>query len=63
MSNDINADLLERAADMIDVWDGTIMAKLIEYDIERGDMEELHQHVCEAEALLRKQEAEATDVA
>jgi hypothetical protein len=63
MSNQVNTELYERAAEMLDYWTGTIMEKLIQHDIDTGDLESLYHHVCDAEGRASQQEVEASDVA
>lgn len=62
MSNQINTNLLERAAEMVDQWEGTIIAREIEADLERNDLEGLRAHVSEAEAMTAQEETHAYDV-
>lgn len=56
MSVDTNTELLERAAEMIDYWEGTLHARLIEADIDSGDLESLRYHVTVAEGQASQQE-------
>lgn len=62
MSNDTNLNLYERAAEMIDCWPGTVIAEVIEADIERGDLEALYEHVCQAEAQAAQEEFADNDI-
>lgn len=56
MSNEINTELLERAATQIDYWQGTMHARVIERDIETNDLEALRYHVDQAEREMYAQE-------
>lgn len=62
MSNNINTELLERASDMIDYWEGTLHAELIEYAIDINDLELVHDYVLKAEAEASRQELYGYDV-
>lgn len=66
MSNYANTLLYERAAEMIDFWTGTPWADAIEAATNRGNLDNLHIVVCDAEAEAARQEIhgfnEATDV-
>ncbi len=52
MSTDINEQLFERAADMIDYFEGKLPAQVIEQDLANNDLEELALHVAEAESIV-----------
>lgn len=56
MSTESVTRLYERAAEAIDYWGDTLIAQVIEQDLERQDLEALYQHVCEAEAQSAEQE-------
>lgn len=56
MSNNVNTNLLERAADLIDYWEGTVHARVLERDIDANDLEALKYHVSQAEAEMQMQE-------
>lgn len=62
MSTEVNTLLFERAAEQIDRWEGTIMAKMIEYDLETEDLDQLSVHVSEAEALEAQEGVHAYDI-
>lgn len=62
MSNEINTLLLERASEMITMFEGKLPAQVIEQDLVREDLEALNTHVCEAEALAAQNEIEGSDV-
>lgn len=57
MSTQVNTQLLERAADCIDYFDGKMPAKLIEKDLETNDLESLLVHVTQAEKMIMEQES------
>lgn len=52
MSNSSNDALFERAAAMIDYFEGKQPAETIEADLERGDLEALDYHVRLAERFM-----------
>ena len=56
MSNNVNTELLERAADMIDYWAGTLHERILTRDIDSNDLEALAYHVAQSEAEMRLQE-------
>lgn len=62
MSNNVNTQLLERVAEMIDHWEGTLVAQLLEHDIEVNDLDQLAVHVSQAEGLASQQEFNSYDV-
>ena len=51
MSTQSITTLMELAAEELDTWTGTLMGRLIEWDLEQKDWESLAQHVREAQAL------------
>lgn len=61
MSHQSNTQLLERAAEQIDRWEGTIMCELLEWDLEINDLQQLAKHVAEAEALEAVEEFHNND--
>lgn len=63
MSNVSNELLHERAWEMISYWEGTIIARAIEEDINRSDLEALRAHTVEAEAMASQEEFENADIA
>lgn len=48
MSNQTNDNLVEEAMFYMDFFTGTIMEKLMEWDIHTNNMEALYEHVSEA---------------
>lgn len=62
MSEEANVILLERAADMMEFWTGTIMSELLHYAIAQDDLDLVHQYVKEAEALAEQQEVLAKEL-
>lgn len=54
MSNQINELLFERAAHMIDVWEGTLHAKLIQNSLDKNDLEQVAEDVKRAEDALSR---------
>lgn len=56
MSDSINTELLERAAEAIDYFGDTTIGKTIQNDIDRNDLEILVTHVAIAEAQMAQQE-------
>lgn len=62
MSDTVNTELFERAAEAIDYFEGKLPAQLIEKDLERNDLEQLRYHVQAAEGLIAQQEMERGDV-
>lgn len=62
MSTDINGQLFERAADMIDYFEGKLPAQVIEQDLANNDLEELALHVAEAESIVSQEEFEQSDI-
>jgi len=45
-------ELLELAVDHIDYWDGTLVAKLLEYDIENNDYDALEEHIKQSMQMM-----------
>lgn len=62
MSNQVNTQLYERASEMIDQWEGTPIARVIEADLDRQDLDSLYQHVCYAEGMASQEEFGNHDV-
>lgn len=56
MSNRVNLQLLDRAAEMLDYWEGTQWAERIEALINANDLDELHRVVTLAEGEASSQE-------
>ena len=56
MSNN-NDNLMERAAEAMDEWQGTMWARVIERDLEVNDLEALKYHLAQAEAEQAIQES------
>lgn len=63
MSNNINEQLFERAAEAIDFFGDTTISKILEADLDRNDLRSLVTHVTIAEAQMAQSEFEASDVA
>lgn len=61
MSNNINSQLFERAAECISYFEGKLPAKLIQKDLDNNDLESLFQHVKEAESVMFQLEYEDDD--
>lgn len=49
MSNNSNSNLFERAQELLEYWDGTMWARVIERDINENDLEALYYHCAQAE--------------
>lgn len=62
MSNSINTELLERAAECITYFEGKQPALLIERAMVREDLEAVAQLTTEAEAVMAQNEMEAVDI-
>lgn len=62
MSNQINTELLERASDVIDYFEGKVLAEVIEKDLDTNDLGALVAHVAIGEAQMAQQEFEASDI-
>lgn len=56
MSNFINDELTELAHEHASYWTGTLMEKLIDYDLELGDLESLEAHLKESSQLMFEHE-------
>ncbi len=56
MSHHINEDLIELAHEHSLYWEGTLMQKLIDFDLERGDLEGLEAHLKESAAIMFQRE-------
>jgi hypothetical protein len=56
MSVEVNTELLERAADMITMFEGKLIAQTLENDLGRQDFDALLAHTLEAEAMASRQE-------
>lgn len=52
MSNDTNQNIMERAAEALSYWEGEGIAKAIEADIDRNDLEALFEHLKESDKLI-----------
>ena len=59
-----NTELLERAAEALEYWTGTMHGRIIERDLKSNDLEALSYHLrqAEAEMQIQEDEFEATDV-
>lgn len=69
MSNENNSQLFERASDMITYFEGTVVAKVIEKNMEDNDLDALavnvlkaENQVSQAEFAAAEEEMEQTDV-
>lgn len=62
MSNNVNTDILERAAEMVGYWDGTIHAELIKVALNSNDLEQVRFNVVKAEADAARQEMHGYNV-
>lgn len=49
MSHQVNSELFERAAEMVDYWEGTLHAEYIKRDLEANDLNQLMIDVTMAE--------------
>lgn len=61
MSNNVNVELYERASRMIDYWEGTLHAKLIEHALGLEDLDQLNEAVSQAEATAGLKEVEVNE--
>jgi len=62
MSNQVNTELLERAADMVGYFESKLPATLIQQALDSGDLEQVHYYVAQAEAMAAEQEMHGYDV-
>ncbi len=62
MSTQVNTNLFERAALMVDYFQDKLPAQLIEADLERNDLQALDYHVTAAEAIASQEDLRAYDV-
>ncbi len=62
MSNNINTELFERAAECISYFEGKLPAELIQKDLDNNDLESLFQHVKEAEQVIYQLEYNPEEV-
>lgn len=62
MSTKANDELLERAAEMVDRWEGTLHAKLIRMALDSNDLDLVRQYTLDAEAEAAVEEMNARDV-
>jgi len=56
MSNQVNTDLLERVAELMEYWEGTMHAKLLQQALDSNDLEQLNYIANLAEKEMRLQE-------
>lgn len=61
MSNNANDEILDRAAEMIDYWEGTLHAELIRADLDSGDLDKVRYDTQMAEAEASRQEIYGAD--
>ena len=62
MSNNSNTELLERAAEMVEFWEGTLIADEVRRALNSNDLELVWQVVTSAEAEASRQEMYGYDV-
>jgi len=62
MSNQVNTELLERAADMVEYFESKLPAQLIQKALDSGDLDMVRQYVAEAEAMAAEQEMNGYEV-
>lgn len=60
MSNNTNSELLDRAAEMVDYWEGTLHAELIRKALDENDLEQVLKATANAEAEASMQETFGT---
>lgn len=63
MSNQLNTELIERVQELCEYWAGTMHERVLQRDLDTDDFEALKYHADQAQAEMRLQEDEATDVA
>ena len=56
MSNQVNTELLERAADMVEYFESKLPATLIQQALDSGDLDMVRKYVAEAEAMAAQTE-------
>lgn len=56
MSHEANTRLFEEAAELIDYWQGTMHAKIMESHLEANDLDGLHESVAMARREMLNQE-------
>ena len=61
MSNQINTELLELAAEHIDYWAGEGIGKVLEKDLADNNLEKLHSDVLESARLIHEFEYQNDD--
>lgn len=57
MSNQANTQLMERAQEAMEYWTGTMHERVLQRDIDSGDVEALRYHLVEAEREMAIQES------
>lgn len=62
MSNNTNSEILERAAEMVGYWEGTLHAELIRYALDQNDLDLVSQYTLQAEAEAAEQEMNGYDL-
>ncbi len=55
MSNNVNTDILERASEMVEFWEGTVNAELIKMALDSNDLEQVRISTVNAEADASRQ--------
>lgn len=63
MSDLINTELLERASEVMDYFEGKVLAEVIEKDLDTNDLSALVAHVAIGEAQMAQQEFHEADIA
>lgn len=56
MSNKVNDELMERAKESMDYWEGTLHTRLIQRALDSNDLEALKYHITNAEREMAIQE-------
>lgn len=62
MSNNVNTELLDRAAEMVDYFEGKLPATLIRNALDENDLDLVRRYVVEAEAMAAQTEMYGYDV-
>ena len=62
MEDQVNQQWFERAAEVIDHFEGKLPAEVLEADLDRNDLDALRSHVTEFEAIMAQEEFEASDI-
>lgn len=62
MSNNVNTELLDRAADMVEYFESKLPAQLILKALDENDLDLVRRYVVEAEAMAAQTEMYGYDV-